>query len=90
VGGDQYRDALLRQLMDLVPEIAPGLGVDAGRGFIQQQQARLMDQAGGQCQPLFPAARERTGQLLLPGRQAEALQRLATVCLRWAARTGAR
>ena len=75
MGGHQHRNALCRQRMDLVPEVAPRLGVHAGRGLIEQQQARLMDQAGGQRQALLPAARERAGQLALALRETQALQR---------------
>jgi hypothetical protein len=61
--------------VDLVPEVAPRLGVDAGRGLVQQQQARLVQQAGGQRQALLPAARQRAGQLALALGQAQLRQR---------------
>mmetsp|Transcript_23364 Transcript_23364/g.55525 ORF Transcript_23364/g.55525 Transcript_23364/m.55525 type:complete len:246 (+) Transcript_23364:1539-2276(+) len=72
---DQHRDALAGEQMDLVPELAPRLGVDAGRGFVQQQQARPVQQAGGEREALLPAAGQRAGQLPLPAGQAQALQR---------------
>ena len=52
MGGNQHGDALRGELVDLVPEVAPRAGVDAGGGLVQQQQARRVDQAGGQRQAL--------------------------------------
>src|SRR5258707_15465100 len=34
----------------------------AGGRFVQQQQLRVMQQARGQRQPLFPSARQRPGE----------------------------
>ena len=56
--GDQKREPRRRQHVDLLPEIATGLGVHTGSRFVQQQQLRLVHQAGGQRQSLFPAARQ--------------------------------
>ncbi len=64
-----------RHGVDLVPEIAPRLGIDAGGGFIEQQELRLMQQAGGERQALLPAARQRARQLVAAVVQAEPLQR---------------
>ena len=52
MGGDEKGQALAGELMDLFPEIAPRLGVDAGRRFVQQQQLR----AGGSGRPPAPGA----------------------------------
>ena len=49
---------------DLVPEIAPRLGIDARRRLVEQQQLRLVDQARRERQPLLPAARQRARELL--------------------------
>jgi hypothetical protein len=76
VGGHQHRHAFIGQAVDLVPEVAPRLRVDAGGGFVQKQQAWLVDHAGGQGQALLPATRQRPGQLLLARGQAQLLQRL--------------
>ena len=44
--------------MDLVPELAPRLGVDAGGGLVEQQQLGLGQDAGAERQALLPAARQ--------------------------------
>ncbi|MNN32941.1 hypothetical protein D3C81_1466780 [compost metagenome] len=56
VRADQHRDAARGKQVQLLPEIAPRLGVDAGGGLVEQQQFRLVQQAGRQRQPLLPAA----------------------------------
>jgi hypothetical protein len=76
VGGHQHGDAGGRQPVDLFPEIAPRLGVDAGGGLVEQQQPGLVQQAGGERQALLPAARERAGQLLAPPAQTQFGERL--------------
>src|SRR5437016_2517363 len=63
--------------MNLLPKVAAGLGVYAGRRLIEQQQLGPMDQAGGERQPLFPAAGKLAGELFLPLRQAELLETVA-------------
>jgi len=61
--------------VDLVPEIASGLGVDACRGLVEQQQARAVDEASGQRQPLLPTPRELAGELALARCQSQSLER---------------
>ena len=65
VGRDQHGDAFRRQPVDLVPEGAPGFRVDAGGRLIKQQQFRFVQHAGRKGQALLPAARKRSGQLVL-------------------------
>jgi hypothetical protein len=36
VGGDQHREPFCRERMDLVPELAPCLGIDASCGLVEQ------------------------------------------------------
>ena len=62
--------------MDFIPEFAPCLGIDACRGFIQHQKAGSVHDAGGQRQPLLPAARERPGKLALARGEAKVGQRV--------------
>src|SRR3954454_12943526 len=63
---DEYRDALRRERMDLLPEIAPRLRVDAGGRLVEEQQPRPVQHAGGEREALLPAARERAGELVAP------------------------
>ena len=62
--------------MQLLPEIAPRLRVDACCRFIEQQQPGVMQQARGQREALLPAARESSGQLIATRRQSEFFERL--------------
>ena len=77
VGGDQERQPLSGKLMDLLPEIAAGLGVDAGGRLVEQQQLRLVNHARSQRQALFPPAGKMTGQLVLPPEQPQPLETVA-------------
>ncbi|MNK90611.1 hypothetical protein D3C87_1106720 [compost metagenome] len=75
VRADQHRDAVRGQLVKLLPEVAPGLGIDPGGGFVEQQQLGLVQQARRQRQPLLPSAGQRAGQLRGARLQAEVFQR---------------
>ena len=66
------RHALGGELVDLAPELAPRLGIDAGGGLVEQQQFGLGQDAGAERQALLPAARQRAGQLRLAALQARA------------------
>src|SRR5947209_18043342 len=68
--------------MDLVPEISPRLGIDAGGWLVQQQQLRIGQRAGPERKPLLPAAGEFAGKLRLASRKSEPVDHL----LRGAAR----
>ena len=70
---DQHGHALGGELVDLAPELAPRLGIDAGGRLVEQQQLGLRQDAGAERQPLLPAARQRAGQLLLAAVQSEPL-----------------
>src|SRR5262249_15091798 len=74
---DEESQPLPCQLMYLLPEIAAGLWINAGRRLIEQQQFRPMDQTGGECQALFPATGKLTGELVLPIFETKTLQALA-------------
>ena len=77
VGGDQHGEAVGGQRMDLVPEFAPRLGVDARGRLVEQQQLRARQRAGAERQPLLPAAGQIARELLLAAGQAEPLDRRA-------------
>ena len=55
-----------------LPEIAAGLGIDARRRFVEQQQARRVQRAARERQALLPAARQRSRELLCALRRGRA------------------
>ena len=63
--------------MDLVPEIAPRLGIDAGGRLVQQQQLRIGQGAGAEREALLPAAGKLAGELSVATLQPQALDHLA-------------
>ena len=74
MGADEHGEPALAQMMDLFPEFAPRLRIDARGRFVEQQQARLMQHAGGKREPLLPAARQFARELVLALRQSEPRQ----------------
>ena len=83
VGRDERRQPLDRHVVDEVPELAPRLGVDARGRLVEQQEFRLMQDAGGEREPLLPAAGQLPGQLVAAVLEAHALHdradRLASI-----------
>ncbi len=61
VGGQQNRLALLQQQLQPLPHQVPRLRVQPGRGFVEQQQARVVDERARQAQAPLHAARQFTG-----------------------------
>ena len=53
---DEHGQTAGGELVDFVPEFAARLRVNARRRLVEQQQLRLVNQARGQREPLFPAA----------------------------------
>ena len=74
VRAHQHRNALRRQPMQFLPEIAPRGRVHARRRLVQQQQLRPAQHAGRQRQPLLPAAGKRARQLVRAVRQPQLRQ----------------
>ena len=72
VRADQHRDAARGELVQLVPEIAPRLRIDAGGRLVEQQQLRLVQQARGERQALLPAAGQLAGELVARDRRGRA------------------
>ena len=64
MGGDEHGDALGGEAVNLVPEFAPRLGIDAGGRLVEQQQPRLGQDAGAEREPLLPAAGQLAGKLI--------------------------
>ena len=77
MGGDQHGQPVGGERVDLVPEIAPRLGIDAGGRLVEQQQLRARQRAGAEREPLLPAAGEFAGELLLAAGKAEPLDHVA-------------
>src|SRR5579885_969564 len=50
--------------MDQIPKLAPRFRINARRRLIEQQELRFVQHASGKREPLFPAARELTCQLI--------------------------
>ena len=59
VRADQHRDAVRREAVQLFPEFAPRVGVDARGRLVEQQQSRPVQHARGEREALLPAARQR-------------------------------
>ncbi len=76
VSGDEEGEALGCQQMDLFPKITTGFGIDPRSGFIKEEQTRIVDEAGGQGEPLFPSSGEFTRQLLASTRKTEPFEAL--------------
>ena len=78
---DQHRHPPRGERVQLLPEVAPRLGVDSGRRLVEEQQLRVVQQARGKRQALLPAARERAGELVPTLRQSEVRERLLDLLL---------
>ena len=72
---DQYRHPFGGEIVDVLPEIAPRLRVDARGRLVEEQELRLVQEARGERQPLLPAARQRARELVAARRQPQALER---------------
>ena len=75
MGRDEHGDALSGQLVDLVPEVAARLRIDARRRFVQQQQLRAVQHARGESEPLLPAAGELARKLVAARAEPEPVDR---------------
>ena len=73
--GDEHRDAFGGERVDVLPELAARFRIDARRGLVEQQQLRCVQQARGERESLFPAARELARELRAAALEAEPLER---------------
>lgn|GEM_PF-4966435 len=71
------------QRVDRVPELTSCLGVNTRSRFVEQQQRWRMQVARVQCQPLFPAAGQGTGQLSSAIHQADSPERSLDHFMTW-------
>ena len=58
MGGQQNGFTLLQQQLQALPHQVAGLGVEAGGGLVEQQQARVIDQRTRQAEPALHTARQ--------------------------------
>ena len=65
VGGQHQGHALLLEPVEAVPEQVAGLGVEPGRGLVEQQ-VRVVDQRSGDGEPPLHAARQRLDLVVGP------------------------
>ena len=56
MGRDEHGEAVRGEAVDLVPELAPRLRIDAGGRLVEKQELRPVHDAGGERQALLPAA----------------------------------
>jgi hypothetical protein len=66
-----------RERVDLVPELAPRLRIDARGRLIEQEKLRVRQRAGPKRKPLLPAARELAGKLRVAALESEPLDHRA-------------
>ena len=59
VGADEHRAAVGFQLSDETVQLAAGLGIEPGGGFVQYEQAGPVDEGQSQEQSLLLSARQR-------------------------------
>ncbi len=65
--GDKDGDALLRHLVNQIPELTARNGIDAGGGLVKKDDGRPVQNGAAQRQPLLPSAGQRAGdEILLP------------------------
>src|SRR6185369_12160858 len=76
VGRDEHGQAFRGESVNFIPEVAPRFRIDPCSRFVQEEQPGFVDQAGGQGQPLFPAAGKLSGQLPAASCQSEILKTL--------------
>ena len=57
MGREAERHAALLEPVKPIPEQVPGLRIEAGRRFVEQQERRLVDKRPGDDEPALHAAR---------------------------------
>src|SRR6516225_7400032 len=63
--GDQHREAVGCERMDLVPELASRFRIDASGRLVEEKKLRVRQRAGPERKALLPATRELAGKLRL-------------------------
>ena len=65
--GDKDGDALLRHLVNQIPELAARDGIDAGGRLVEKDDGRPVQHRAAQREPLFPSAGQRAASSDFPG-----------------------
>ncbi len=71
------------EIVEEAPEVAPGHGIDARRGLVEQQHARRVHERAGERELLLHAPGELAGEAIAEARQARGLEqapRLLRAC----------
>jgi len=77
--GDKDRDAVPEKLIEYLPEVPPGAGVDAAGGLVKKEDLGGVDECTGKPELLFHPTRQLTCQSRLEGSKvAESKQSLST------------
>jgi hypothetical protein len=63
MGRDEHGEAARGERVDLVPEGAARLRIDAGGRLVEEEQLRLVERRDGKREALLPAARKSAGEL---------------------------
>src|SRR5262245_45587203 len=75
MGRHQYCQTVSCESVNLIPEFAPRLWIDAGGRLVEQQQLRAWQRASAKCQALLPPAGEFGRKLSFPPREAKSFNR---------------
>ena len=75
MGGDQDGYALFCELVDLLPELAPGQRIDARGGFIQKKHLWPVHERHSQGKALLVAQGQHLAGNIGKGRESKAVQR---------------
>src|SRR5690606_36227300 len=63
---DEDGRAPIGELEEALPELAPRLGIDAGRRLVEEDKLRIVDDGAREREPLLLAAAEAVGELAAP------------------------
>ena len=75
VGGEQDGQAfLMRQALDLLPHLGTDLGVEAGRGLVEEEHLGPVHERGGDVEPALHPARVVAGDSFSRVLQSELLE----------------
>src|SRR5262245_65079454 len=77
VRGDEHRQSVGRECVNLVPKLPSCLRIDPGGGLVEEKQLRAWQRTGAECQPLLPPTREFSRELLFPPCETKPLDRTA-------------